>query len=257
MRTLSPHDSANIPQAVDLLVRVATCKFLKNGVYSLTVHFQPITPGTPIEQIGLLHPIIVTTDYALIVGRRRLEAHKHLGRTTIEARVVDLDKPFEAEVDENEQRKDYTPSERVGIGEAREERDKEAAAQRKAEGEKGWPERKKKLGENLPSYRRGKSVRSPPSCWHELAYLCESQGRRQSRRGRPGLAAARRNHGPHRQGDCRLESLPEDLQEREYHQADTQSPPDLYAGDHYERFDNSFIAAPPPSIPLTRRACSK
>ena len=65
-----------------------------------------------------------------------LAAHEQLGRTTIAARIVDLDKPFEAEVDENEQRKDYTPSERVGIGEAREERDKAAAAQRRVEGAK-------------------------------------------------------------------------------------------------------------------------
>ena len=102
-----------------------------------------------IAQIGLLHPIIVTTDYALVVGRRRLEAHKHLGQTTIAARVVDLADPFGAEVDENEQRKDYTPSERVGIGEAREERDKREAAQRKAEGQKSGGRGKKKLPENF------------------------------------------------------------------------------------------------------------
>jgi ParB family chromosome partitioning protein len=89
-----------------------------------------------IERIGLLHPIIVTTDYELVVGRRRLAAHEHLGRSTIEARVVDLDDPLAAEFDENEQRKAYTPSERVAIGEAREERDRQEAVQRKSEGER-------------------------------------------------------------------------------------------------------------------------
>ena len=93
----------------------------------------------------MLHPIIVTTDYALIVGRRRLEAHRHLGLAEIEARIIDLDDPLAAEVDENEQRKDYTISERVGIGKAREERDKIGAAQRKAEGHKSGGRGKKKL----------------------------------------------------------------------------------------------------------------
>jgi len=89
-----------------------------------------------IDAIGLLHPILVTTDYELIIGRRRLAAHAHLGRETISARVIDLDDPFTAEVDENEQRKAYAMSECVGIKQAREERDKREALERKSEGGK-------------------------------------------------------------------------------------------------------------------------
>src|SRR5262245_58327088 len=66
-----------------------------------------------IARIGLLHPIIVTTEHALVAGRRRLAAYEHLGRETIEARVIDLDDPFPMEVDENVKRKDYTVSEYV------------------------------------------------------------------------------------------------------------------------------------------------
>ena len=99
--------------------------------------------------IGLLHPIIVTPDYQLVVGRRRLEAHKRLGRTTIEAQVVDLNDPFGAEVDENEHRKAYTPSERVGIGEAREARDKEQARQRQRQHARTAPGKKKNTSENF------------------------------------------------------------------------------------------------------------
>ena len=55
----------------------------------------------------------MTTDYALIVGQRRLEAHRQLGKTTIPAFVLDLDKPLSAEFDENERRKALNPSERV------------------------------------------------------------------------------------------------------------------------------------------------
>lgn len=71
-----------------------------------------------IQEVGLLHPIVVTGDYTLIVGRRRLAAFAHLERETIPALVVDLDQPLKAELDENDQRKDFTPSERVGIAEA-------------------------------------------------------------------------------------------------------------------------------------------
>jgi len=86
-----------------------------------------------IAHIGLLHPIIVTTEHALVAGRRRLAAYEHLGRETIEARVIDLDDPLAAEIDENEQRKAYTISEWIAIGEAREDRDREKAAQRQSQ----------------------------------------------------------------------------------------------------------------------------
>src|SRR5262245_37011023 len=69
------------------------------------------------------------------------------------------DAPLAVEVDENAQRKSYTPSERVAIGEAREERDKEEAAQRKHAGQKsGGGRRKKVLPENFtPSTDEGKA----------------------------------------------------------------------------------------------------
>ena len=89
-----------------------------------------------IQAIGLLHPILVTSEYQLIVGRRRLAAHAHLGLPTIEARVVDLDDPMRAEIDENEDRKDYTISERVAIAEAREAAVEKEAKDRQREGGK-------------------------------------------------------------------------------------------------------------------------
>ena len=96
-----------------------------------------------IKTIGLLHAIIVSTRYELIVGRRRLAAHEHLGLETIEAWVVDLEDPLAAEIDENEQRKDYTISERVAIAEAREERAKQEAKQRQRQHGQTAPGRKK------------------------------------------------------------------------------------------------------------------
>jgi ParB/RepB/Spo0J family partition protein len=71
-----------------------------------------------IEALGLLHPIVVTDDYTLIVGRRRLAAFAHLERETIPALVIPMEPSLEVERDENDQRKDFTPSERVEIAEA-------------------------------------------------------------------------------------------------------------------------------------------
>lgn len=71
-----------------------------------------------IERRGLLHPPVVTTDHELVVGLRRIEAAKRLGWEEIEVRVIDPDDMLQAERDENEVRKDFTPSERVAIGKA-------------------------------------------------------------------------------------------------------------------------------------------
>jgi len=47
-----------------------------------------------IKSIGLLHPIVVTQDYYLVAGLRRLEAAKRLGWDTILVRKL----PFNHEV---------------------------------------------------------------------------------------------------------------------------------------------------------------
>ena len=73
-----------------------------------------------IESLGLLQPIGVDPDRRLVFGQRRLQAFKHLGRTTIPARVIDLAIVL-AEHAENEIRKDFTVSERVEIGKALEQ----------------------------------------------------------------------------------------------------------------------------------------
>lgn len=43
-----------------------------------------------IAEIGLLNPISVTQDHALIAGRHRLEAAKKLGWTEIECTVCEI-----------------------------------------------------------------------------------------------------------------------------------------------------------------------
>jgi ParB-like chromosome segregation protein Spo0J len=107
---------------------------------------------------GLLQPIVVSTEHVLVIGRRRLAACAHLGWEVIPALVLDLDDPLAAEHDENVQRKDFTPSEKVAIGLAIEEREKKKAEERKHEGQKSGGRGKKKLPGNLPeSLEEGQS----------------------------------------------------------------------------------------------------
>ena len=65
-----------------------------------------------IATVGLLHPIVITTDGQLIAGRRRLAALEQLGRDEVPVRVVDIgfNTPSDiarGELAENEIRKDF------------------------------------------------------------------------------------------------------------------------------------------------------
>lgn len=83
-----------------------------------------------IREVGLLHPIVITPDGALVAGARRLAACNLLGLPEIPVTVIELDELLKAEWVENTQRKDFTPSEAVAIGRALEERERERAKDR-------------------------------------------------------------------------------------------------------------------------------
>jgi ParB-like chromosome segregation protein Spo0J len=69
-----------------------------------------------IKEVGLINPITLMPDGRLIAGERRLRVFRDiLGRTAIPARVLDIESLVRGEHDENELRKDFTPSERVAI----------------------------------------------------------------------------------------------------------------------------------------------
>lgn len=125
-----------------------------------------------IEDVGLLHPIIVTDSYELVAGQRRLEAVKKIGHLEIPARILPLSpaEMLRAEHDENEIRKDFTPSEQVAIGRKLEEEVARRARERMKAGqpyetvsqgsEKG-PTREivgKAVGISGPTYQRAKAV---------------------------------------------------------------------------------------------------
>jgi ParB family chromosome partitioning protein len=59
------------------------------------------------KRFGQLHPIVITPKKVLISGRRRLEAARSIGWSSIEAIVIshsDVAKRLEIELDENVQR---------------------------------------------------------------------------------------------------------------------------------------------------------
>ncbi|MCK5153198.1 MAG: ParB N-terminal domain-containing protein [Spirochaetales bacterium] len=65
---------------------------------------------------GLMNPIVLTREYQLIAGFRRLESAKKLGWENIEANIIDAPtkiKKLEMEIEENIHRKDFTPEEIV------------------------------------------------------------------------------------------------------------------------------------------------
>jgi N6-adenosine-specific RNA methylase IME4/ParB-like chromosome segregation protein Spo0J len=87
-----------------------------------------------IGELGLLHPIVIRPDGALIAGERRLRAAKVLGWAEIPVTVVDLDAVVRGEFAENTFRKDFTLSEAVAIKRALEPLEKAAAKEREREG---------------------------------------------------------------------------------------------------------------------------
>jgi ParB-like nuclease domain len=90
-----------------------------------------------IKDVGLLHPVVVSTDHRLIAGARRLGALKHLGRTEAPVVIVsgleDALQRLQAERDENECRKKFTPSEAVALGRAIEALERPKAKQRQCQ----------------------------------------------------------------------------------------------------------------------------
>lgn len=79
-----------------------------------------------IQQVGVLQPIGITSTNKLIFGGRRLQACINLGLETIPARIFDIDADdlvttLRMEREENEHRKDLTPSEKVALAQKIEE----------------------------------------------------------------------------------------------------------------------------------------
>jgi N6-adenosine-specific RNA methylase IME4 len=83
-----------------------------------------------IQDVGLLHPIVVTPEGRLIAGQRRLEACRQLKWSEIPVTIVDLNEATRGEAHENFVRKDLLPSEIVALKRAIEPSERRAARQR-------------------------------------------------------------------------------------------------------------------------------
>lgn len=71
-----------------------------------------------IRENGLINPPVVNKEYVLLAGERRLRACKLLGWPQIEVRMMDTrdaEHDFEIEVSENENRKDFSRTEREEV----------------------------------------------------------------------------------------------------------------------------------------------
>ncbi|MDR2617919.1 MAG: ParB/RepB/Spo0J family partition protein [Treponema sp.] len=67
-----------------------------------------------LKHFGQINPVVITKNNVLIAGERRLEAAKSLGWRTINAVVMEFPdalSKLEYEVEENIQRRDFTPQE--------------------------------------------------------------------------------------------------------------------------------------------------
>jgi N6-adenosine-specific RNA methylase IME4 len=87
-----------------------------------------------IADVGLLHPVVVSSDGNLIAGKRRIEACKLLGWDEIPVHVVPLKEIARGELAENVARKDFTPSEIDAMRRALEPLVKTEARHRMSEG---------------------------------------------------------------------------------------------------------------------------
>lgn len=92
-----------------------------------------------IAAVGLLHPIVVTTDRVLIAGRRRLEACTQLGWKKVPVTYATSARSARdlliAERDENTARLDMKPSEKVSLGLALEKIEQPHAEERRRVGQ--------------------------------------------------------------------------------------------------------------------------
>lgn len=77
------------------------------------------TLAASIESIGLLHPLVVTGDFRLVAGGRRLEAVRYLGwesvPVTVVANLVEVAALLQAESDENTERLPLKPTEAADL----------------------------------------------------------------------------------------------------------------------------------------------
>ena len=110
-----------------------------------------------IEDVGLLHPVVLNSERRLIAGRRRIAAFKALRLDTIPATIINLEKVVRGEYAENFFRKAFTPTEMADIADAIEPIERASAKLRQREHGKTAPG-KKRSGEIPHSDGKGRAL---------------------------------------------------------------------------------------------------
>lgn len=129
-----------------------------------------------IQTLGLMHPPGVTPGGLLIFGHRRIQACTQLGMTRVPVRVMDVEDLLSAERDENQVRKDFTPSEAVAVARAIEAQLKAARWQRRSAGAKARWAREK--GEKVILDESSSSTTQlPRATASEAVGMCEQRYR--------------------------------------------------------------------------------
>jgi len=93
-----------------------------------------------IKEIGLINPPVVTPEFELIAGERRLRALKYLGYEQIEVKVMsvkDALHQLKLEISENENRKDFSFNEKMTWAKLLEEEYKKTGKENMSNGGKG------------------------------------------------------------------------------------------------------------------------
>ena len=96
-----------------------------------------ISLADDINDRGLINPPVVTPDYELIAGERRLKALQRLDYKQIEVRVMaveDYEHQLKIEISENEERKEFTYSERMDYAKQLERIEAKKAKDRQLQG---------------------------------------------------------------------------------------------------------------------------
>jgi ParB/RepB/Spo0J family partition protein len=109
-----------------VLLKMATSPSSANSTINETIAIEDIIIGNrfrkdlgdidslarSIQEVGLLHLVVINEHNELVAGQRRVEACKKLGWTKIPCRIVNILDVIKGEFHENSARKDFTFSER-------------------------------------------------------------------------------------------------------------------------------------------------
>lgn len=111
-----------------------------------------------IKKNGLINPPVVTPDYELIAGERRLQAMKELGYKQVEVRVMTVENAehkLNLEINENENRKDFNKAERIEYARQLERIERVKAKERMGQGVENFPQHEEGKTRDLVAEKLG------------------------------------------------------------------------------------------------------